>query len=172
MLSLAPLLLSVLAGLGPLPEPAAIAALDAPTRHVRSTDKNVHRLLARGYQRSATFAALVRRLQASDVIVYIQEVPRLPGSLAGRMMMLPRIHGFRYVRIQILLRGTPEDTIGVLGHELQHAIEVADAPEVGDQDALAQLYQRIGMRGGPHVYDTIAAQDTGRAVLKELLGAI
>jgi hypothetical protein len=167
MLSLA-LSLSMLFFGVPLPEPSV---LDAPTRHVRSTEKSIRHLLARGYRRSPTFASLLTRLQASDVIVYIQEVPRLPGGFEGRMMMLPRVHGFRYVRIQITVRGTDDDAIAVLGHELQHAMEVADAPEVGDEDALARLYQRIGMRGGPHVYDTIAAQDTGRIVLKELLGA-
>jgi hypothetical protein len=168
MPSFAPLLLTVLFAGAPLP---AAAALDAPTRHVRTTDKSIKHLLARGYHRSPTFAALITRLQESDVFVYIQEVPRLPGGLEGRMMMLPRTHGFRYVRIQIVLRGAADDAIAVLGHELQHAIEVADARDVGDQDALAQLYQRIGMRGGPHVYDTIAAQETGRTVLKELLAA-
>jgi hypothetical protein len=167
MLSLA-LSLSMLFSGGPLPEPSV---LDAPTRHVRTTDRSIRHLIARGYRRSPTFAALVTRLQASDVIVYVQEVPRLPGGLEGRMMMLPRAHGFRYVRIQIVLRGTAEDAIAVLGHELRHALEVADAPEVGDEDALARLYQRIGMRGGPHLYDTAAAQDTGRLVLKELFGA-
>ena len=168
MLSLAFVLLFPLSGGAPL---SAAAALDAPTRHVRTTDPSVRALLARGFRRSSTFASLIARLQQSDVIVYIEQLPRLPGGLEGRMMMLPRAHAFRYVRIQIIPLGTLEDSIALLGHELQHAIEVADSPDVGDQDTLARLYQRIGLRGGPHVYDTLAAQDIGRAVLKELLAA-
>jgi hypothetical protein len=128
----------------------------------------VRKLLRRGYRQSRTFAGLVTRLQRSDVIVYIEEVARLPGALEGRLLMLPRAYDHRYVRIQIALRGAPEDSIAILGHELQHAIEIAEATDVSDNPALARLYQRIGMRGGEHWYDTIAAQNTGRAVRKEL----
>jgi hypothetical protein len=171
MLSIAPLLLAgLLFAPPPLPyEPLTEAhVLDAPTRHIRTTDAKVRRLLRRGYRASRTFASLVTRLQRSDVIVYIEDVPRLPGALEGRMMMLPRVNGFRYVRIQLALRGTPEDSIAVLGHELQHAVEVADAIEVADSDGLSRLYQRIGVRSGPEVYDTDAAQQTGRVVRREL----
>jgi hypothetical protein len=170
MLSIAPLFLAALFYAPPLPfEPLTEGdVLEAPTRHIRTTDHTVRRLMRRGYRESATFAALVRTLQRSDVIVYIEDVPRLPGALEGRMMMLPRAHGHRYVRIQIAMRGAPEDAIAVLGHELQHAVEVAEAVEVSDTDALARLYQRIGTRSGPHIYDTIAAQETGRNVRREL----
>ena len=52
------------------------------------------------------------------------------------------------MRIQIALRGAPEDSIAVLGHELQHAVEVAEAIDVNDNGGLARLYQRIGLRSG------------------------
>lgn len=147
----------------------ASAALDSPYRHVRTQDRNVRHLLKRGFHRSPTFAQLMARLEHSDVLVYIEEVPRLPGGLDGRMMMLPTAHGQRYVRIQIVLRGAPDESVAILGHELQHAIEVAQASGVSDQAQLTALYQRIGMRGGPHVYDTIAAQEVGRVIRRELL---
>src|SRR5690349_17970478 len=104
MLSIAPLVLAALlyappsVTFSPLTE---AAMLDAPTRHIRTTDHSVRRLLQRGFRASSTFASLVQRLHRSDVIVYIEDVPRLPASLDGRMMMLPRASGFRYVRIQL-----------------------------------------------------------------------
>src|SRR3954471_24173961 len=161
MLSVASLLLAAVIGspLAALPERFA---LDSPTRHVRTTDHAISKLLARGYRRSPTFARLITQLQHSDVFVYIEEVPRLPGALEGRLMMLPRAHESRYVRIQIALRGAPEDTIALLGHELQHALEVAGAPEVSDNSGIAALCERIGVRGGPHLYVTNAAQEMGR----------
>lgn len=170
MLSIAPLLLAALFFAPPLPfEPLTEGdVLDAPTRHVRSTENSIRGLLRRGFRQSETFAGLVRRLQRSDVIVYIEDVPRLPGALEGRMMMLPRVNGYRYVRIQLALRGSPEDSIAVLAHELQHAVEVADAVEVVDNAGLSRLYQRIGVRAGPEVYDSDAAQQTGRTVRREL----
>src|SRR5450759_4284211 len=166
MLSIAPLFLLTCLALSPL---SASAALDSPSRHVRTTDRSIRRLLKRGFTRSPTFARLMARLERSDVIVYVEEMPRLPDVLEGRMMMLPRAHDNRYIRIQIALRGSPDDSTAILGHELQHAIEVAEAPEVGDESGLLRLYQRIGMAGGAHVYDTLAAQETGRQVRKELI---
>jgi hypothetical protein len=172
MLSIAPLLLAGLMFAPPLPcEPFTEAdVLESPTRRIRSVDHSVRRLMRRGYRNSATFAGLVARLQRSDVIVYVEDVPRLPGGLEGRMMMLPRSNGYRYVRIQLALRGAPEDAIAVLAHELQHAVEVAEAVEVNDTDGLQRLYERIGVRSGPLVYDTVAAQQTGRIVRRELAG--
>jgi hypothetical protein len=46
---------------------------------------------------------------------------------------------------------------------------VAEEMGVNDQTTLAALYQRIGLRGGPHIYDTYAAQEVGRVVRRELL---
>jgi hypothetical protein len=171
MLSIAPLFLAALMYTPPsLPFAPLTEAdvLEAPTRHIRTTDVAVGALLRRGYRYSSTFAALVKRLQRSDVIIYVEDVPRLPGALEGRLMMLPRVHGFRYLRIQLSLRGAPEDGIAVLGHELQHAVEVAEAMDVTDATALERLYQRIGIRFGPQIYDTVAAQETGRTVRREL----
>ena len=148
---------------------AESAALDSPNRHVRTQDRSIRLLLKRGFTHSATFARLMTRLEESDIIVYVEEVPRLPGALEGRMMMLTAAHGRRYVRIQLALRGATDDAIAVLGHELQHAVEVAQETGVIDQATLAALYRRIGTRGGPEVYDTWAAQDVGRIVRRELV---
>jgi hypothetical protein len=170
MLSIVPLFLAGLLFAPPLPfEPLTEAdVLDAPTRHIRSADRSVRTLLRRGFRQSRTLASLVTRLQRSDVIVYIEQLPDLPGAIEGRMMMLPRVNGYRYVRIQVALRGSPEDGIAVLAHELRHAVEVADAVEVIDSAGLSRLYQKIGVRIGAEIYDTDAAQDTGRIVRREL----
>jgi hypothetical protein len=167
MLLIASLLLSTSFALAPFDA----TTLDSPNRHVRSQNKSVRQLLKRGVTYSATFRNLMARLERSDVIVYIEEVPRLPGGLEGRMMILPNAHGQRYVRIQLAMRGSPDEAVAVLGHELQHALEVAQEPWVFDQATLAALYQRIGIAapGGLHVYDTLAAQEIGRIVRRELL---
>jgi hypothetical protein len=162
----ASLLLSTALGCVPLAEGAA---LESPQRHVRTQDRSVRYLLKRGFRQSPTFAHLLARLERSDVIVYVEEVPRLPGALEGRMMILPNAHRQRYVRVQIARRGAPEDSIALLGHELQHAIEVAQDKDVTDEATLAALYQRIGTRGGPDTYDTLAAREVGRTVRKELV---
>jgi hypothetical protein len=175
MLSIAPLVLAAVlfAPTGePFVEPfTETALLDAPTRRVRSADHSIRKLLKRGYRQSSAFRDLLTRLQRSDVYVYIEEVPRLPGALEGRMMILPKAHGHRYVRIQVALRGSTDDGIALLGHELQHAVEIADAVDVSDEKGMEALYTRIGVRGGAHIYDTLAAQEMGRRIRRELLVA-
>ena len=170
MLSIAPLLLAatLFAPAAPFEPLAESAVLEAPTRHIRTTDASMRTLMRRGFRESRTFKDLVTRLQRSDVIVYIEAVPRLPGALEGRMMMLPRVYDHRYVRIQIALRGSTEDSIALLGHELHHAVEVAEAVDVHDNGSLARLYQRIGLSRGGHLYDTAGAQDAGRRIRQEL----
>jgi len=159
--------MALAAGTAPLTATAA-AALESPTRHVRSADREMRKLLRTGFLESSTFAALILRLEQSDVIVYVEGVERLPGALEGRLIIHPPSHGFRYLRIQIAPRGTPNDTIAVLGHELRHAIEVAEARDVVDAVGLVALYRRIGIDRGNNVFETIEAQETGRRVLREL----
>jgi hypothetical protein len=169
MLSLATWATAVTLALGSAPRPFdATALLDAPGRHVRTTDKGLHALLRTGYRHSPTFAALLQRLEQSDVYVYIEDVP-LPRALEGRLLVLPPAHGFRYVRIQIALRGSPSESIAILGHELRHAVEVANASGVVDTNGLMALYRQIGIDRGNNEFDTIEAQQTGRQVLKELV---
>ncbi len=139
-------------------------------RHVRAVDGRIGGALADGLSRSPTFAELVVALDRSDVIVYIESDRRLAPSLAGRMLLAATPHGARYLRIQIALSLKGDDLIAVIGHELRHALEVAES-EVRDDVSLIALYQAIGRAAhGLHSYDTIAAQNAGRQVLTELTG--
>ena len=135
---------------------------------VRGVDAHARELIEIGAAGSRTFRQLLDRLAASDLIVYIQTVSRLRGGITGQLTFAADVGRHRFVRIAIVLDGSSTDRIAALGHELQHAVEVAEAEDVFDQDALAKLYQRIGVRGGEHIYDTVAAQEMGRTVRREL----
>src|SRR5215831_17321947 len=89
------------------PPPSAV--LESPTRHIRTTGPYVDTLLKDGFYRSPTFARLVTRLERSDLIVYVEAVPRMPPGIEGRMMMTPRTHDHRYVRIQMGMQGSAAD---------------------------------------------------------------
>ena len=178
MITWLPIVLTVLSL---LPAPGEPAANDAPVpygallnesfRRVRTTDMLVKRLMEEGLRRSVTFGDLVAAVNATDVIVYIERVEKLPPTVAGQLMILPMPKAQRYLRIQVLDRLSPFDTIALIGHELRHALEVAAAPDVRDQTGLTQLYRRIGTAGGKgHSFDTLAAQNTGRRVRRELAG--
>jgi hypothetical protein len=145
------------------------AALESPTRHIRTVLPYVTSLLRDGFYRSPTFARLVTRIERSDLIVYIETPPSMPAGIEGRLLMLPRAHQTRYVRIQIAMQVSASDGIVLLAHELEHATEIADAPDVTDVGEFVALYERIGERSGWHQYETAAAQETARCVRKELM---
>ena len=61
--------------------------------------------------------------------------------------------------------------VSVLGHELQHAMEVAADPEVRGAATLRRFYSRVGWEGiAGGRYETDAAQEAGRVVAKEVGG--
>jgi hypothetical protein len=152
--------------------PDADALLSAPDRRVRSMDGRITNLLEIGVERSATFRHLMRALNASDVIVYLERTRDLPLTLSGRMVLLPRAGHHRYLRIQIRSDLPALDMIALIGHELRHALEIAENPAVRDAPGMLTLYQRIGhaTTSTEHTYDTNAAQTTGRRVRLELAG--
>ena len=151
-----------------IPTPSELILL-APERRVRAADPRVQALLADGFRRSQTFAGLLLAINRTDVIVYVERVMSLPKDTLGRLAMVPIAKSARYLRIQIRAELPHNDAIALIGHEMQHALEIARDTTVRDQNGMITLYERIGhSSGGEHVYDTVAAQDTGRQVRKEL----
>jgi hypothetical protein len=142
-----------------------------PERRVRAADSQVLEVMKQGVRRSPTFASLLIALNRSDVIVYIERVMTLPKGTMGRLTMVPIPGQQRYLRIQIQANLSRNEAIALIGHEMRHALEVAEATDVRDADGMIRLYERIGhVSGGEHMYDTSAAQDTGRQVRRELIG--
>jgi hypothetical protein len=155
--------------MAPLTPAQVRAVMSSPTRHVRAVDAAMSSVLADGMRRSGTFAHLMLALDKSDVIVYIETGRRLPSSIAGRLLLAAGPEGFRYLRIQVTGRPNSKEMIALVGHELRHALEVAECPEVRDEAGLIALYERIGHPSlGLHQYDTAAAQAAGRQVRAEL----
>jgi hypothetical protein len=149
--------------------PAHHAVLLAPDRRVRAPQPRTHEFIVEGFRRSRTFANLMFALNRTDVIVYVETAFGLGSDTMGRLLMLPLAGNQRYLRIQIRETLSRDDAIAVIAHELRHALEVAEAPEVRDQASLIKLYQRIGYESaGWHSFDTDAAQTTGRRVKSEL----
>jgi hypothetical protein len=158
-------------GLAPLTDAQVRAVMSAPARHVRAVDPAMSAVIADGMRRSGTFAHLVLALNKSDVIVYIESGRLMPTAIVGRMLLVAGPEESRYLRIQVTGRPRSNDLIALVGHELRHALEVAESPHVRDEASLIALYERIGHPStGARHYDTAAAQDTGRQVKAELIG--
>ena len=135
--------------------------------HVRSLEKDADRLMAKGLAKSPTFRRLVLRLEQSDVIVYVRLAWDLPLHIGGRLHFLA-VHGeSRYLVVDLNRALARSALVALLGHELQHAVEVAEAPDVTSPADLRVLYRRVGIQTGPDRYDSIAARRAGYDVLRE-----
>ena len=147
--------------------------LTANDRRVRALASDVQALIARGMAKSSTFSRLMVDIDNTDVIAYVEFNDRLPMGTAGRLVWaVSAPQGPRYLRIQISPEGTPNQQVAVLAHELQHALEVAVAPDVRDVQSFARLYDRIGTGNtATRCYDTDAAQLIGRRVMLEIQGS-
>ena len=142
---------------------------------LRPQDPRLADLLRAGVARSATFRALVNRLEAGNVIVYLSLSQTLRSSLAGKLTWMTRAGDFRYVKATLNADQSADHMIATLAHELQHALEVSADRDVTDQRSLLALYKRIGRpshSGLAEAWETKAAQDAGVQVRRELLATL
>ncbi len=164
MLALA-LVVSMLAGSGPLLAQEA----ESNASPVRANSTWGQGLIAEGCRTSPSFLHLVEALRKTMLIVYVEPVHDLPGLVRAATTFLGRSGPYRYLRVSIGTAVTRKRQIALVAHELQHATEIAQAPEVVDAPSLASLYDRIGDRNRDG-YDSGAARDMGDRVWLELWG--
>jgi len=146
----------------------------SPEARIRPQDARLFGLLRDGMARSPTFRALVDRIESSNLIVYVSLSPIMKGNLAGKLTWMTRAGNFRYVRATINTEQASDQMIATLAHELQHAVEVIEDETVSDQRSLQELYKRIGRQSYSGVttgWETVAAQETGLRVRRELVSA-
>lgn len=138
-------------------------------RQVRALDARAGEALARGLERSAVFRQLAHELERSDLIVHIVAAVGLPRGIGGMTRIASGSGGYRYVRITLESSLAPDLRAAVLGHELQHACEIARSP-AETVAGLRRLYQQIGrpVPGAGEAFDTPAADAAGRRVWREL----
>jgi hypothetical protein len=151
---------------------ATVGAADAPSR-VRSTSRAIVQLVSEGVQRSATLRALVDDIEHSDGIVYVEFGVCAFGHVNGCVLpfVLPA-QGQRYLRIVVTSdanRVRHDRLLSLIGHELQHAREILEHPEVVDVMTMERMYRQIGRPlTGQSGYETSAARAAGDAILAEL----
>src|SRR6187431_2275558 len=129
----------------------SVIALPAYTRapRVRSMSNNMADLVQRTAVRSPTVAAMLRAIEASDVILQIDF--RLDPALPRAVTTFVGVSGAaRYVRMVINPMLPPRLRMELLGHELQHVIEIASNPAIRDQRSMRIAFSAIGWSDGPN----------------------
>ena len=151
--------------------PAATSAKPHDDR-LRTLDQRIEELLSEGLVRSETFRALVQRLTGGDVVVYLRH-EALPEGVHGRLSFLTATAGTRYVLVALTPDLDALRSIVVLGHELRHAVEVLEQPQIVDERTFVQAYEQATYRrrqfaDGRMGFDTVAAVHAGLDVWKDL----
>ncbi len=140
--------------------------------HIRSQHAELLDAVTAGARTSPTLRRLVDRIESSDVVVYL-ETRRSPSAfVAAHLSFISAAGGRRYLHVVVDPKYAGCQLIGLLGHELQHAAEIAAEPSVVDERSLAAYYRRVGFTAGgaeAERFDSQAAIDAGRRVMRELL---
>ncbi len=145
---------------------------EPPATHVRADLPYVRALIDEGVHRSPTIRALVDRLNRSDVVVYVRLLDLPRPQLDGRLSLLTVGGGRRYLVVDLSCTRPRDVQLATLGHELHHAVEIADAPGVTDSRTLAGFFARIGtnVSGWPQqAFETAGALSAGRQVHHDLV---
>lgn len=136
--------------------------------HVRVHHKGLEPYFEEAIARSLLVRQLVATLDASDVIVYLEFYPLLPPMRPGALVFAASSGGVRYLRVRLSPFNTLGEMIAAIGHELQHAVEVAAEPSVHSARTLAEYYKRIGIKGKGDEWDTHAAREVTALVRRDL----
>jgi hypothetical protein len=150
---------------------AAAVPAEAETPWLRTDDPLVATLVTRGLDGSEKFRRLYERLEQSDLIVHVRRGTTVPQGTAYNQF-ITHAGSYRFVWITLNDAEAEDEAVALLGHEFQHAVELANAPAVDDDTDYQRLFDRIGYqscsRASPRCYETAEAVRTGREVLREL----
>src|SRR5689334_20032977 len=110
------------------PAPAEIPAGAAPPPHIRYDSVDARALGDALTASSPTARALVERLEHSDLIVYVRHRVFPSFTIDGRIALLASTGRNRFVVVELACARPRIVQLVTLGHELHHAVEIANAP--------------------------------------------
>ena len=136
---------------------------------VRSSDAFIVALIAQGASRSATLTRLLEAIEASNGIVYVEPGACSHGVRACLQMWVQVSGPHRFLRVVVDRRKVDSDgeLTGLIGHELQHAIEGLGEPSVTDGVKLYNFFRRYAPTDNNR-FETTLAINIGNAIRDEL----
>lgn len=138
--------------------------------HVRPAEPSARALVASAVERSAVVRDLAARLKDTDVVAYVRVLPRADSDRASSIHFQGRSSTSRFMVILVDQDLPLERQIALVGHELQHAVDMAGAAWITDQDRMGQYFSLIGWKlpSPERGFETVSAMQTERQVRKEL----
>ncbi len=149
--------------------PAAAAGDDRAVTRVRSSDPSLMALIDRAAGQSATFQRLLASIERSHGIVYVELGTCTHGVRACLPMWMQTVGPNRFLRVVIDATkiGSDAEKMGLVGHELQHAVEGLSESGVIDSVGLYSFFTRFAPNDRGR-FETTAALRAGDDVTREL----
>jgi hypothetical protein len=150
----------------------SIAVQPTTFKHVRSAEARIRERVADGYTRSATFKTIVDAVEKLSCVVYLSSTVKLSGGMRGALLHWPAADPEMPV-LRVLLKAnfSRNETIAVIGHELQHVIEAVRDSRSTDTFDMTATFDRLepAVRGSnTHRYETDEAIGVTAKILEEL----
>ena len=147
----------------------ALLASDSGT--LRTDNERIADALRLVLAGSPTFARMATRIAESDVIVYLT-IGRCPPPVRSCLRLMGAGGGHRYVRVTVSVAERLDVVVAQVAHELQHAVEIADAAQVSTARQVAALYRVIGYQTAiADTFETDKAIAMEKRVVRELRDA-
>jgi hypothetical protein len=146
---------------------AAASLAPLPLKNIRGVSPRETALVQRLIARSPTARTVAAQIESEAVVVYVEVRPSMPRG-HGATRLAATTPFARFIRITLAPGSNPDDLAALLAHELQHALEMAQAG-VATSDDVRRLYRTIGDDRAAYVsFETAAAQEVGIRVREEL----
>jgi hypothetical protein len=134
---------------------------------VRIDNPVIAALIEEAADRSLTFRRLVGAIQATNGVVYVEHGRCGRGRRACLPLAMAVAAPHRILRIVLEDLEPGTEAIGVIAHELRHALEVLEEPGITSGDLMYFFYKSHGSWRGES-FETVAAVNAGNAVRQEL----
>jgi hypothetical protein len=147
------------------------AIANAP--HLRAATDASAGLVTMAQAKSQTVRDLLAKLEQTDVVAYVHVATVPSGTPESSLRFGARSSRQRFVVVQVSNTAEALDQIALLGHELQHAVEMASARWVVDQGGMRSFFRAMGWRakGSSFGVETSAALGAERRIHLELAQA-
>jgi hypothetical protein len=143
----------------------------SPFVHLRTSCPWIRAAIVEAYRESPTFRRLVDQIEAASTFVFVEDRSCGVGADNPCTLIGSSGPGGRFLQIRAGHGWNQAQLTGILAHELQHATEIIQDPDVVDARSLRSLYRRIGFLRGrlgtEESWETNQARETQRIVVEE-----
>lgn len=153
---------------------AAAAGPSSSDPRLRPAEASAKALVEDAVSRSAIVRDLADGLRATDVVAYVRVGPCVEGERDSSIHFLGRSRYERFMVIKINDALPLDRQVALVGHELQHAVDMAKASWITDSFRMQQYFTLVGSKLAypEHGFETLSAMRTERNVGQELAAAV